>query len=67
MSKLIQNGLKTPNELRKKNNDHPLEGGDILLINSTLIPLTDAGRLGARQPKPLTVDAPPTPPEGPVP
>jgi hypothetical protein len=40
MSKMIQNGLKTPNELRKKNNDHPLEGGDILLINSTLIPLT---------------------------
>lgn len=67
MSKMIQNGLKTPNELRKKNNDHPLEGGDILLINSTLIPLTDAGRLGGRQPKPISIDAPPTPPEGPVP
>lgn len=67
MSKLIQNGLKTPNELRKKNNDHPLEGGDILLINSTLIPLTDAGRLGSRLPKQVGIDAPPTAPEGPVP
>lgn len=66
MSKMIQNGLKTPNELRKKSNDHPLEGGDVLLINSTLIPLTDAGRLGGRQPKPLAIDAPPTPPEGQV-
>jgi HK97 family phage portal protein len=63
MSKLIQNGLKTPNELRRKNNDLPLEGGDILLINSTLIPLADAGRLGGRQPKPIGVDAPPTPAE----
>jgi HK97 family phage portal protein len=63
MSKMIQSGLKTPNELRKKNNDHPLEGGDILLINATLIPLTDAGRLGGRQPKPIGIDAPPTPPE----
>jgi HK97 family phage portal protein len=67
MSKMIQNGLKTPNELRKKNNDHPLDGGDILLINATLIPLTDAGRLGGRQPKPISVDAPPTPPEKQVP
>lgn len=60
MSKMIQNGLKTPNELRKKNNDHPVPGGDVALINSTLIPLTDAGRLTRGLPSPDTkVPAPP--------
>lgn len=67
MSKMIQNGLKTPNELRKKNNDHPLDGGDILLINSTLIPLADAGRLGSRVPRQIGIDAPATPPTSPEP
>ena len=67
LSKMIQNGQMTPNEGRKKANRAALEGGDILLINSTLIPLTDAGRLGGRQPKPGAIDAPPTPAEGHVP
>ncbi len=43
MSTMIQNGLMTPNEGRKLHNDLPLEGGDVLLVNSTLIPLKDAG------------------------
>lgn len=65
MSKMIQNGLKTPNELRKKNNDLPLEGGDIALINSSLIPLKDAGRLSGKLPHPDVV-VPPPPPQAPL-
>lgn len=67
ISKMTQNGQMTPNEGRRKANKPALAGGDILLINSTLIPLTDAGRLGTRLPKPVGVDAPPTPTEGQVP
>jgi HK97 family phage portal protein len=60
-SKMIQNGLYTPNELRRKNNDLPKPGGDVLLINSTLIPLTDAGRLSRALPSPDTKTPPPAP------
>lgn len=67
MSKMIQNGQMTPNEGRKKENRLPMEGGDILLINSTLIPLADAGRLGSRVPRQIGIDAPPTPPTSPEP
>lgn len=67
VSKMIQNGQMTPNEGRRKANRSALAGGDILLINSTLIPLTDAGRLGGRIPRPVGIDAPPVPPEGQVP
>jgi HK97 family phage portal protein len=67
LSKMIQNGQMTPNEGRRKANRSALEGGDILLVNSTLIPLTDAGRLGGRIPRPIGVDAPPVPAEGQVP
>jgi len=43
----------TPNEGRKKENRLPLPGGDVLLINSTLVPLTDAGKRPANiQPAP---------------
>ena len=53
MSKMIQNGLMTPNEGRRKNNDLPKEGGDVLLVNSTLVPLSQAGeRPGRTQPAP---------------
>lgn len=69
MSKMIQNGLKTPNELRKKNNDLPVEGGDVALINSALIPLKDAGRLSGRLPHPdqLVPVPPPLAPALPAP
>jgi HK97 family phage portal protein len=43
ITSMIQNGQMTPNEGRRKQNRPPLDGGDIALINSTLIPLTEAG------------------------
>lgn len=44
ISKMIQNAQMTPNEGRKTDNRLPMPGGDVLLVNSTLVPLTDAGR-----------------------
>jgi HK97 family phage portal protein len=44
ISKMIQNAQMTPNEGRKKSNLLPMEGGDQLLVNSTLVPLTSAGK-----------------------
>lgn len=53
LSKMIQNAQMTPNEGRKKENRLPLPGGDVLLINSTLVPLTSAGKNPTNvQPKP---------------
>jgi HK97 family phage portal protein len=53
ISKMIQNAQMTPNEGRKKDNRLPLPGGDVLLVNSTLVPLTQAGNKPARvQPAP---------------
>lgn len=42
-SKGVQNGLKTRNECRKKENDPPLEGGDILTVQSNLLPIDKLG------------------------
>lgn len=39
----IQNGFKTPNEIRELEEDEPLEGGDVLLINGNMIPVKMAG------------------------
>jgi HK97 family phage portal protein len=39
----IQNGIKTPNEVRALEEDPPLEGGDQLLLNGNMIPATMAG------------------------
>jgi HK97 family phage portal protein len=52
ISKMIQNAQMTPNEGRKTDNRLPLPGGDVLLVNSTLVPLTDAGRLARSLPSP---------------
>lgn len=53
ISKMIQNAQMTPNEGRKTDNRLPMEGGDQLLINSALVPLTQAGQKPARtQPAP---------------
>lgn len=53
ISKMIQNAQMTPNEGRKTANRLPLPGGDVLLVNSTLVPLTQAGDRPARvQPAP---------------
>ena len=38
-AKYIQNAVKTPNEIRKYNNDEPMEGGDDLLIQGATVPL----------------------------
>lgn len=61
MAKLIQNGLMMPNEGRKKMNQPPGAGGDVLLVNATLIPLTDAGRLTRQLPAPDAVGPGPKP------
>lgn len=53
ISKMIQNAQMTPNEGRKKDNRLPMPGGDVLLVNSTLVPLTQAGQRPANiQPAP---------------
>lgn len=60
ISKMIQNAQMTPNEGRKKVNRLPLDGGDQLLVNSTLVPLTEAGRLARSLPSPTKyIDEPP--------
>lgn len=43
ISKMVQFGQMTPNEGRKTSNRSPMEGGDQLFVNSTLVPLTMAG------------------------
>jgi HK97 family phage portal protein len=55
LAKMIQNAQMTPNEGRKKANRPSMPGGDVLLVNSTLIPLTDAGRLTRQLPSPDSV------------
>jgi HK97 family phage portal protein len=42
-SKAVQNGLKTRNECRAKENDPALDGGDILTAQSNLLPLDKLG------------------------
>lgn len=63
ISKMIQNAQMTPNEGRRKQNRLPLAGGDIALINATLIPLTDAGLLARGTPSLTSPDHLPQPPD----
>ena len=70
MSVQAQNGLKTRNELRKKENDPPLAGGDVLTVQSNLVPLEMLGKLPTtptpdgfgsmpkKEPKPAPANAP---------
>ena len=52
-SKLVQVGAITPNQIADKENMPRFEGGDVRLINSTLVPLSMAGQRPARvQPAP---------------
>jgi len=44
MSKMVQNAALMPNEWRRKENLPAVEGGDQLFINSTLVPITQAGQ-----------------------
>ena len=43
-SKYVQNAIKTPNEIRKYNNDQPIEGGDDLFIQGATVPIRMAGQ-----------------------
>ena len=52
ISKMIQNAQMTPNEGRKKDNRSPMPGGDQLLVNSTLVPLTSVGQPRPQLPAP---------------
>lgn len=44
LSKMLQNASLMPNEWRRKENLPPMPGGDQLFINSTLVPLAQAGK-----------------------
>ena len=39
----IQNGFKTINDVRELEEDEPLEGGDIAIVNGNMIPLSMVG------------------------
>lgn len=43
-SKAVQNGLKTRNEARQLENDPPLAGGDVLTVQSNLLPIEQLGQ-----------------------
>lgn len=42
---LAQNGVKTRNELREREGDGPLPGGDVLTVQSNLVPLDQLGTI----------------------
>lgn len=43
-STMAQNGLKTRNEIRRLENDPPMPGGDVLTVQSNLLPLDQLGK-----------------------
>lgn len=43
-AKQVQNGLKTRNQVRQLENDEPLPGGDVLTVQSNLLPIGMLGR-----------------------
>jgi hypothetical protein len=55
-----QNGLKTRNEMRRRENDPPLPGGDVLTVQSNLIPLAELGH-APPTPTPPDFGTPPKP------
>jgi HK97 family phage portal protein len=42
-SSFVQNGILSPNDVRRKESENPYEGGDEYLINGTLRPVSQAG------------------------
>ncbi|MCY4127607.1 MAG: phage portal protein [Gammaproteobacteria bacterium] len=51
-ARMIQTAQKTPNEVRKLENDPPMPGGDQLLIQGATVPLKDAGKKAEKPPMP---------------
>jgi len=47
----VQNGFKTPNEVRSLEEDPPLDGGDKLIVNGNYVPLVDAGAAYSKEVK----------------
>ena len=43
-AKQVQNGLKTRNECRQLENDPPVDGGDVLTVQSNLLPIAQLGQ-----------------------
>lgn len=52
MGALAQNGLRTRNELRGLDNQPPLPGGDVLTVQSNLLPITMLGQTPPRAVQP---------------
>lgn len=44
LSRMIQFGMMTPNEARSRENLNAMEGGDQLFVNSTMVPMAQAGQ-----------------------
>lgn len=49
-SKYVQNGIKTPNEIRKYNNDPAIEGADELFIQGATVPMSLQREMFAQKP-----------------
>lgn len=47
IARQVQNGLKTRNEGRQLENDPPLEGGDVLTVQSNMLPIDKLGTVTA--------------------
>lgn len=62
-----QNGWMTRNEIRAKEDLPPLDGGDVLTVQSNLIPLDKLGEAGGQPTVPAPGDAVPPPPKKPPP
>jgi HK97 family phage portal protein len=64
-STMANNGIMNRNEIRAKENLPPMPGGDVLTVQSALLPITDLG-LVAKLPreKPVTAGADVVPPPG---
>ena len=60
-SNFAQNGVMTRNEIRSKEDLAPMPGGDVLTVQSNLIPIEKLGEMGG-QPTPPAL--PPPPPKG---
>ena len=61
MKIMVDTGINTPNEMRAKNNDPPLDGGDDLIVNGGRVRAKDLEKQQM-----LANEKPPLPPPDPV-